>query len=151
MKKIFLLADDDVDDKELFQDALNEIDPSIDCYLANDGKEALEILRDSSKIPPHIIFLDINMPGMDGWECLSILKSSSKYKDIPVIMYSTSSHRRDIDNALDNGALCFFTKPNEYSELKNILEIIAGNINEDLTGSLSHYHGIRTKKLIQST
>lgn len=151
MKKIFLLADDDMDDKELFQDALNEIDPSINCYFANDGKEALEILGDNTKLPPRIIFLDINMPGMDGWECLSILKSTTEYKDIPVIMYSTSSHRRDIDNALDNGALCFFTKPNEYSELKNILEIITGNIDGDLTASLTNYHGIRTKKEFQST
>lgn len=151
MKKIFLLADDDVDDKELFQDALNEIDPSIKCYFANDGKEALDILVDDTKDRPRIIFLDINMPGMDGWECLSILKSTAEYKDIPVIMYSTSSHRRDIDNALDNGAFCFFTKPNEYSELKDILEIIAGNTDADLSASLTNYHGIRTKKSFQKT
>ena len=138
-----------MDDKELFQDALNEIDPTVICYFANDGKEVLETLEDESKISPQIIFLDINMPGMDGWECLSLLKSNPAYRDIPVIMYSTSSHRRDIDNALDNGALCFFTKPNEYSELKNILQIIAGNLHGNLAVSLSNYHGIRTNKLYQ--
>lgn len=149
MKKIFLLADDDMDDKELFQDALNEIDPTVICYFANDGKEVLNILEDNGKNSPHIIFLDINMPGMDGWECLALLKSNPAYRNIPVIMYSTSSHRRDIDNALDNGALCFFTKPNEYSELKNILQLIAGNLHGNLTDSLSNYHGIRTKKFYQ--
>src|SRR5882757_6709540 len=92
----FLLADDDADDKTLFCEALAEIDPGIVCHTAADGKEALAILSRRQSRKPDIIFLDINMPVMDGWQCLGKLKENSEHRNIPVIMYSTSSYQRDI-------------------------------------------------------
>lgn len=115
MAKRILLVDDDMDDSELFLEAMGEIDSSITCYNACDGEQALEKLQQIQ--PPDMIFLDINMPRMDGWQCLSILKSNPVYSNIPVIMYSTSSHQREVNRALELGAKGFFAKPESYKEL----------------------------------
>jgi CheY-like chemotaxis protein len=131
MNNLFLLIDDDVDDSELFREALEETDQSISLHCAENGEEALKLLKEIAK--PSLIFLDINMPRMNGWECLKKLKSSAEYKNIPVIMYSTSSHQREVDIAIDLGALSFFTKPHSYSELKNMIK---GVIEKIQTGTL---------------
>src|SRR5689334_21264234 len=119
MHTIFLLADDDVDDIELFCEALQTVDPSVECVCVQNGREALEMIN--SLLPnnqPQLIFLDINMPVMNGWDCLRHLKNNPSLKDIPVLIYSTTSREKDINYALDLGALCFFTKPKDYQELK---------------------------------
>lgn len=146
-EKIFLLADDDVDDVILFCEALREIDPSIQCYTAHDGKAALDLLDGGLTHLPDIIFLDINMPRMNGWQCLVKLKDSEKYQGIPVLMYSTSTNQKDADMAVDLGALCFFSKPNEFNELKKVLEVIAANLGPDLLPAISHFNTIRSKKI----
>ncbi|WP_207515792.1 response regulator [Longitalea luteola] len=146
MKPIFLLADDDIDDRELFCEALGTVDPSITCYCADNGRVALHML--DSKQPseyPHLIFLDINMPVMNGWECLVQLKRSEAYRHIPVFIYTTSSHQREANIAFDLGADCFFTKPAEYNELKSILKIIANNIGGDWVSAISHFDNIKSR------
>lgn len=145
MKKIFLLADDDRDDKEIFCEALEAIDPSIVCYCVTNGKQVLEILGNKEFEKPQIIFLDINMPGMNGWQCLTELKKD-EHRDIPVIMYSTSSHSREANIAIDMGALCFFTKPSSFVELRDILKVIAANLNENLLKAVSHFKAIKYNK-----
>jgi CheY-like chemotaxis protein len=122
--KTFLLVEDDSDDTELFTEAIGAVDASVLCYSAADGREALAKLNAKSIGAPDLIFLDINMPGMNGWQLLNRLKSDQSYKDIPVIMYSTSSQIKDIKNASASGALCFFTKPNSFLKLKKILEVV---------------------------
>jgi CheY-like chemotaxis protein len=124
MIKRFFLIDDDADDVELFMEALAETSPSDVCYHAIDGQEALDKLNNHEIDPPDIIFLDINMPGMNGWQCLRLLKSSDTYKDIPVVMYSTSSTKRDKDIALNLGAQSFLTKPADYQDLKKLLMLL---------------------------
>ena len=146
MKKIFLLADDDSDDTELFREALQAIDSLIVCYCVKNGKQVLETLSNKEFEKPQIIFLDINMPGMNGWECLTELKKNEKYKDIPVIMYSTSSHKREANMAINLGALCFFTKPSDFVELLDILKVIAANLNENLLKAVSHFKAIKFNK-----
>lgn len=142
----FLLADDDADDKTLFCEALSEIDPGIVCHTASDGKEALEILSENQIKKPNIIFLDINMPVMDGWQCLGKIKESANHKDIPVIMYSTSSYQRDIELALENGAICFFTKPSDYRELRNILRKIASTPVDTLSDTMKEFKNLKFTK-----
>ena len=127
MNKKFLVIDDDMDDRELFCEALASIDPDIHCEQAVDGKEALTRL--SSKEQPDMIFLDINMPIMDGWQFLTHLKKQDGHKDIPVIVYSTSSTLKDKRIASDLGALCFITKPHAYSRLQNILGVIVMHVH----------------------
>ncbi|HMJ70473.1 MAG TPA: response regulator [Cyclobacteriaceae bacterium] len=139
----FLLADDDADDKTLFCEALAEIDPGIICHTAADGKEALAILSETRARKPDIIFLDINMPIMDGWQCLGKLKEDRHHKNIPVIMYSTSSYQRDIDLALQNGAICFFTKPSDYRELRSILRLIATHPVGSLSDVMKEFKNLK--------
>src|SRR6201989_3510630 len=111
MKRTFLLADDDPDDVEMFREALLIIDPSIVFYHVQDGRGVLDILRDKDIEKPDIIFLDINMPIMNGWECLASLKQYESYRSIPVFIYSTASHIKEVERAIEMGAVCFFTKP----------------------------------------
>ena len=122
--RIFLLVDDDPDDIEMFCEALAEIDNTILCYFSSNGKEAF-LKLDTKVLPvPDIIFLDINMPQMNGWRCLEKLKQNDVYKNIPVFMYSTSSNPKDKAISSELGALRFFTKPNSYSLLKQMLESV---------------------------
>ena len=125
MKTRFLVIDDDTDDRELFSEALASVDPVIVCDQATDGAEALKRLMGRELEEPDIIFLDINMPVMNGWQFLSRLKKDDIYKDIPVIVYTTSSNLKDKMIAEDLGALCFVTKPHAFGHLKSILGIVA--------------------------
>ena len=123
--KRILLVEDDKDDQQLFCEALSEIHPSIFCQVANNGLEALSFLS----IHPafEMVFLDLNMPKIDGFECLTVLKSHLSYRDIPVIVLSTSSRQEDINRCKDLGAATFFTKPTSYTllfdKLRDILTI----------------------------
>jgi CheY-like chemotaxis protein len=145
MQKIFLLADDDMDDTLLFCEALETVDDTVICYCATHGQEALDILA-KEKLP-HLIFLDINMPRMNGWECLKRIRENTAYKNIPILVYSTSSHQNDINTALDLGALCFFSKPNNFDDLKNILEVIVNHVDKDLLPAISRFNGITSQKV----
>jgi CheY-like chemotaxis protein len=112
-----LLVDDDSEDAELFLHAVNEIDPSIQIENAKDGQHALEILEVDLNLPS-VIFLDINMPRVNGWECLMKLKQNHRTKNIPVVMYSTSRHNDDKLMAKKLGAIHFMEKPYHFDELK---------------------------------
>lgn len=129
MNKRFLVIDDDSDDRELFSEALASVDPAIVCDQATDGAEALKRLTTQEIDQPDIVFLDINMPVMNGWQFLTLLKSEDRYKDIPVIVYTTSSNLKDKLIADDLGALCFITKPHAFGRLKNMLGIVVTHVN----------------------
>ncbi|MBV9962466.1 MAG: response regulator [Parafilimonas sp.] len=132
----FLLVDDDPDDVAIFKDILNEVNPAIDFVSAGDGFAALETLKKQQNSLPDIIFLDLNMPRMDGKECLSQLKKDAQFKRIPVIMYTTSCQSKDIEETMLKGAICFITKPTNLKELKNILGSISKNMHNNLEKSL---------------
>lgn len=134
-KKIILLADDDLDDTEMFCEALEDVNDNIICHCAFNGNEAMKIL-DGLDQNPELIFLDVNMPIMNGWDCLKLLKSSSRYKDIPVIMISTSSHKKDMDIASGLGSVCYFVKPNDFNDLKKVLHTITSNLGSNLKETL---------------
>jgi CheY-like chemotaxis protein len=108
--KTCLLVDDDDDDKEIFCLALQIVDPSIDCTTASDGLEALSILTNNSFVPDYI-FLDLNMPRMDGKECLKEIRKRRQLNNVPVIIFSTSSADKDIQETRKLGASSFITKP----------------------------------------
>jgi CheY-like chemotaxis protein len=114
-----LLVDDDSDDQYFIQEALASIDPSITCKSAGDGEEALSILAKSEQLPD-IIFLDINMPRMDGRECLKAIRRDPRLCQANVFVISTSVSR---DDEMLLGALGapFMVKPNDYSALANNL------------------------------
>jgi len=116
-----LLIDDDKDDGQLFMEVIEEIDPSIEVTHEEDPQEALRKFDSSSARLPQIIFLDINMPVISGWQCLAEFKKREHLKAIPVFMYTTSSRQREKDIAEDLGAAGFITKPDDYNLLKRTL------------------------------
>ena len=126
MIKNFFLADDDPDDLELFDEALRGIDSAIEFNYANNGKEVIKKIQLDGMVP-QVIFLDINMPEMNGWECLESLKKVDQLKEIPVIMYSTSSSEVYGKRAISSGALAFYVKPPSFLLLQDFLKSIAGS------------------------
>lgn len=130
-KKIYL-ADDDADDRLMFAEALLEVDNSIVLTQAEDGKELLDILHNDSNELPEIIFLDINMPKVDGFECLEEIKQNSKLKKLLIIMLSTSADPVTIDRTLEMGASFYAVKPNSFEGLKKlILKVLQMNWDEN--------------------
>ncbi len=123
-KALFFLADDDTDDQEFFVTALQEIDKSIECVTAIDGKEALEKLQKENNLIPDFIFLDLNMPRMTGLQCLAEIKRIDRLKHVPIVMYSTSHVKKDDDESKRLGAQYFFKKSCSFNELVNYLKTL---------------------------
>lgn len=96
-----------------------EAAPHVDFVHVEDGRTLMQLTED---LLPDIIFLDINMPFFNGWQCLKQLRSTTFAKDIPIFMYSTSSHKRDQQLASDLGATGFITKPSDVTLLQEILK-----------------------------
>jgi CheY-like chemotaxis protein len=137
------LVDDDADDAEIFCHTLSRRVPGTECHSVENGLQLFDHLSNRPTEKPDIIFLDINMPMMDGWECLKKLKESSSYKTIPTIMYSTSSAKRDIEMAYRLGAQLFVTKPEDITELAEILKIVASHSQESLRGHLWGFNSVK--------
>lgn len=115
--KTILLIDDDEDDQLIFKDAIKEVYSDIVCLLATNGKDAY-LQLEKSPAPPSLIFLDLNMPVMNGFEFLERIKKSDRLKNIPVVIYTTSDSPLDKKNTLDAGAVLFFTKTADFKLLK---------------------------------
>jgi CheY-like chemotaxis protein len=113
---IIFLIDDDNDDQEIFTLALREAAPSYHCVTAKDGIDALEKLR-GGDLDPDCIFLDLNMPRMNGKLCLKEIKGELRLSNVPVVIYTTSSEIREKEQMLAMGASGFITKPAVIQEL----------------------------------
>ena len=128
-------TDDDEDDLSIFADAVESLPEKIQLNTYNGGDKLLSAIYNPPPTP-HVIFLDLNMPRMGGKECLTEIKGDEKLHKIPVIMYTTSSQSKDIEETMQKGAICFITKPTNMKELKNILSSIAGNVHSNLEKTL---------------
>lgn len=118
------LVDDDQDDRDLFGMALQDIDESIGYIYAVNCVEALKMLKADGAIIPDFIFLDLNMPFMNGKECLEEIKKIARLKDIPVIIYTTSSFEKDLEDTKRMGATHFLTKTSDFDDLIKILKAL---------------------------
>jgi len=117
--KNFLQIDDDSDDCELFMEALFAVSNS--SYTAiNDPVEAYHKLL-MREIKPDVIFLDLNMPAMSGFELLAEIKKQEVLQQIPIIIFSTSQLEDIKREAKQLGAHDYISKPNNFNELKQIL------------------------------
>jgi CheY-like chemotaxis protein len=118
-----LLIDDDEDDQLIFKTVLSSITDTIQCVALNDGELAIQRMQ-AKTLVPDLIFLDLNLPKMDGQQFLAALKGEDQLKEIPVIVLTTSSNPDSIQKVKTLGAIDFFVKPSRYSDLKKILEDI---------------------------
>jgi CheY-like chemotaxis protein len=119
-----VLADDDADDRHLFEEALSETNPDADLTTVKNGKELMEHLDNEQAPNPDMIFLDINMPVKNGTECLDEIRSKKELSQVPVVMLSTSDAPKDVKDSYDKGANLFVKKPSYFSHLIVILKKI---------------------------
>lgn len=114
-----LHVDDDFEEREIFLEALQSVDPDIHFIGAYSGRNAFVKLQEKL---PDLIFLDINMPVMNGFEFLTELKQSPEYAKIPVVIYSTSRSENDIIRSLRLGAKKYIPKPHDLHSLCESIE-----------------------------
>lgn len=123
-----ILADDDEDDRMFFKDVFDELKIKTAVETVNNGKELLERINDHSIQLPNIIFLDLNMPIMNGLECLKEIKKNPRFQEIVIAIYSTSSSKQDVENTFILGANIYINKPNDFPSLKKVLtEVVSIN------------------------
>ena len=110
-----LLVDDNRIDWEIFQEALRETAPTIVSHWACSGEEAIRFLRQEAEFadtgPVKLVVLDLNMPGMNGFETLKKIRSNPQMSRVPVLLFSSSKSPRDTDEAYILGANAVFCKP----------------------------------------
>jgi CheY-like chemotaxis protein len=113
-----LLADDDPDDRELFTEAAQYHDVVVDSVP--NGMQLMQTLVAGDTLPDFIL-LDLNMPEKGGKDCLREIRQHERFDNVPVIIYSTSSSKKDIEDTFAMGANLYITKPNSFSDLKNTI------------------------------
>lgn len=119
-----LLIDDDPDDQEIFLMILAEINQNIQCFTANDGVEALSMLEEKKAWTLDYIFMDVNMPKMNGMDCLKGICGFQHLKNTKIFMYSTTSENSVIEKSRKLGAHDFIIKQSSPTALKDILSKI---------------------------
>jgi CheY-like chemotaxis protein len=117
---IILYAEDDIDDFESVREALDQISSQYQLRHVKNGAEAVDYLKNGSA-RPGLVVLDLNMPVMDGKEVLHWLKDQEELKDIPVMIFTTSSREEDI-RLCKNYNCTFFRKPTLYRDLLHIVQ-----------------------------
>lgn len=126
-EKYILYAEDDADDRDLLRELLPQADPALQVIAVANGLELVQFLEDLpiNASVPCLILLDVNMPLWDGIHTLRILKSLERYRELPVVMFSTSRDRKDTELALRIGALDFVSKPARRLDLEVVIKRFA--------------------------
>lgn len=127
------LADDDTDDCQLFKEAVSTFVPSINFTAVHDGERLMQLLGDDTNKLPDVLFLDLNMPRKNGFECLTEIKHHEKLKQLPVVIFSTSNSHDDMNMIFKTGADVYVRKPSNFEQLIQLihyaLPMAAENIN----------------------
>jgi CheY-like chemotaxis protein len=128
-----VVADDDVDDRLLIEDAFDEVSIEHELNFAEDGEELLELLRGEGRYAdgggrarPDLILLDINMPRMDGLSALKEIRADPKLHNIPIVIFSTSVSNADVSSAYSAGANSYISKPWVFEDLVKTTKALAG-------------------------
>ena len=117
-----LLADDDADDCLFFKAAVDEFPLFTNLTTVHDGEQLMKQLTNETNELPHIIFLDLNMPRKNGFECLEEIKLNNKLKQLPIIIFSTSFEQEVVNMLYKNGAQHFIRKPSDFLQFKKIIQ-----------------------------
>ena len=126
---VFLMADDDDDDRMLARDAIVESAAQAGIAFVEDGIELLEYLESADPLPK-LILLDLNMPRKDGRQALREIKSKAQWKELPIVILTTSSEQKDMEYARNAGAHSFITKPATFGEWIDIMKSLADEFLE---------------------
>jgi CheY-like chemotaxis protein len=126
--RTILIADDDADDCALVRDAFRDaqIDGQLD--FVGDGNQLLDYLRrrgPEAAAEPAFVLLDLNMPNKDGREALAEIRADPALRHLPIIIYSTSAHPRDVLGSYQAGANSYIVKPSSYSEIARLARDLA--------------------------
>lgn len=121
-KKKVLYADDDLDDKAWIVEAWETLDFPVEIEFVDNGRQAIEYLQQADGHMPALIVLDLNMPEMDGRQTLQKLKNDQQFRNIPVVIVTTSTSKLDIEVCKRLGASQFLTKPDTHAEWQEIVQ-----------------------------
>lgn len=123
-----LLVEDNPGDVRLTREALKEAKVRNNLHVVDDGAEALDFLHrrgDYASSPrPHLVLLDLELPGKNGHEVLEDMKADEKLKDIPVVVLTSSEAEEDILRAYELNVNCYVTKPVELDEFLRVVRAI---------------------------
>ena len=122
--KPLLLIEDDEIDVLTFRRSLKELHIINELYVACDGEEALNLLRTPERVTPCLIVLDLNMPRMTGVEFLRIVKADQKFRQIPVVILTTSKDERDKIESFNLGVAGYMVKPVDYHHFVEVIQTI---------------------------
>lgn len=129
-----VVTDDDLDDREFFAAAVENLNLRHPVEFCKNGVELIDRLYDDKFDIPDIIFLDLNMPILSGFETLEQIRKNDKFRDIPVIaIYSTSATQDGINNTFNLGANAYIVKPTSFNDLKKLVKkVLETDWNEKL-------------------
>ena len=116
-----LLAEDDEDDVHLFKTVLAELNQDILVTVTTDGNLLMAFLNQATTLP-EMIFLDLNMPNKNGFECLREIRGNEKWNSIKIFVLSTSTRPQHIEDSYKGGADLYLAKPTSYTQFKNMIE-----------------------------
>jgi CheY-like chemotaxis protein len=120
---VVLLIDDDADDRMFFEMAVSDLNFPVEFHFAIDGIQGLAMLKNAS-MTPDFIFVDINMPKMNGLECLEEIRKMEQFKQVPVYLYSTSNDKKMAQICIELGGCGLIKKENSLEAMKKRFQLI---------------------------
>ena len=140
-KIIICLADDDEDDRMLLHEALLELDRPFRIFELCSAQQLIEHFSKPEQEPADFIFLDLYMPGMDGFECIERLRGMGLVsRNARIVVYSLDSAGKTMQKAFALGADFYAVKPSTYADLKNLVAIVMGASWEALSAQERIFH-----------
>jgi CheY-like chemotaxis protein len=119
-----MIIDDDADDRSMFAEALMEINVAVHLLPMDSCEKAIDYFNNKCAAIPDFIFLDINMPTMNGWQCLDQIRNMAKTQHIPVVIYTTSQSEENYEKIKNMEAMYFLSKPSKFKELIGALTLV---------------------------
>lgn len=121
MGRNILYVEDNKDQITFFSRVINKLG-DYNFVASEDGQSAIEILEKDKSFEPEMILLDINLPGMNGFEILQYVRTKTTYKNVPVVMFTSSDSEGDIKKSYAYGANAYLVKPESLQSLKEVLQ-----------------------------
>jgi len=120
-KLYVVMADENKDGLLFFKQAFKEVKVKHELLVFNDCFELISYLKLTEEIP-HLVFLDLNMPGKSVLQCITEIRAAKRLSDIVIAIYNTSGTDGDIENTFIAGANIYIKKPHDFTAFKKIIE-----------------------------